>query len=311
MSSNTNLIAHEKTYKFLSHCFKNKISPSSWIIAGKKSIGKSKLVYKIAREILGDKYNDIHPDLMVVNQENNDDITVDEIRKLHKFIRVAPAISSHKIVIIDDCHKMNINASNALLKILEEPHNSIFFLISHNLHQLPSTILSRCNKVRLDNLSHSQALSVILQLEPEIDKELISKILIFADNSISLALELHKINILDLYQKLLNMALDIGSCGLVEFNKFYDSIKCEDNWEIFCLLINRLLLQIIKQGAGIEPIITEEKNIIEKITKRCNIESLIDLWDKLQNIIHETTNAYLDQKQVILVIFQLMQQNLR
>ena len=52
-----------------------------------------------------------------------------------------------EIQLIDNVEKMNINASNALLKILEEPSTNLFFILIHNSHKkLISTIYSRCIK---------------------------------------------------------------------------------------------------------------------------------------------------------------------
>ncbi len=301
------LIGHEQVYQNLVQHFSNKISSSSWIISGKKSIGKSLLVHKLVNQILASDVDyETHPDIMIIRPVDNKDIAIDEIRSLHKFIRLSPAISDYKIVIIDDSDRLNINASNALLKILEEPHNCIFFLICHNLAKLPSTILSRCRKIKLKNLNLEESLEIV---QEDVDPVAMRKILLLTQNSQDLALKLHALDILKIYKNLMEIILSLDNMNLSKINKWYDSFKGDDQWEIFSLLINRLVMQIIKCDYGLEYITDLEKETIENIRSQCNMESLIDLWERLQTLLQETTNSYLDQKQVILVIFQLIQRN--
>jgi DNA polymerase-3 subunit delta' len=242
----------------------------------------------------------------MISSNDNKDITIDEIRNLNKFIRLSPALSDYKIVIIDDSDRLNINAANALLKILEEPHNCIFFLICHNLAKLPSTILSRCRKIKLKNLSLEESLEIIS--DEDVDPVAMRKILLLTQNSPALALKLYHLDVLKIYQNLLTIVASLLTMDLSKINKWHDSFKGDDQWEIFSLLINRLLMQIIKYDYQSEYIINDEKEMIENIHRQCNMESLIDLWERLQILLQETTNSYLDQKQVILVIFQLIQQ---
>jgi DNA polymerase-3 subunit delta' len=306
-----NLVGHNQIYNSLSNYFENKITPSSWIISGKKSIGKSILVQKLTFLILGESNSLIHPDLMMISPSSNKDISVDEVRKIHNFIRLAPIISSHKVVIIDDSNKLNLHAANALLKIIEEPHNSIFFLICHNLGKLPPTIISRCRKVKLKNLNKNDAISIISKLDPDVDLSMISQILSLTSNDLELSLSLSKINILNIYNELLEMVESISNLSISQINKWYDKIKDEDPWSIFSLLISRLVLIAIKQNYYAVELIAKEDELIKNIASKYRIDSLIDLWDKMKDLLIETKNSHLDQKQAALVIFQLMKQKIK
>ncbi|MFZ0389242.1 MAG: DNA polymerase III subunit gamma/tau, partial [Calditrichia bacterium] len=72
---------------------------------------------------------------------------IDEIRNLRENIRFAPAASRYKIYIIDEVHMLTKEAFNALLKTLEEPpSHAIFIFATTEIHRVPLTILSRCQR---------------------------------------------------------------------------------------------------------------------------------------------------------------------
>lgn len=72
---------------------------------------------------------------------------IDDIRELREGIKFAPSKAKYKVFIIDECHQLSKDASNALLKTLEEPPaHAIFVLATTEIHKLIPTILSRCQK---------------------------------------------------------------------------------------------------------------------------------------------------------------------
>jgi len=72
---------------------------------------------------------------------------VDEIRNLRESVRYAPAKGKYKVYIIDEVHMLTKEAFNALLKTLEEPPSHVLFIFATTeLHKVPATILSRCQR---------------------------------------------------------------------------------------------------------------------------------------------------------------------
>ncbi len=72
---------------------------------------------------------------------------IDEIRDLREKVRFAPAEGKYKIYIIDEVHMLTTEAFNALLKTLEEPpKHVVFILATTEVHKIPATILSRCQR---------------------------------------------------------------------------------------------------------------------------------------------------------------------
>lgn len=85
------------------------------------------------------------------------DIRISAIRKLRKDIYLANDTGSTRVVIILRAHRMNVEAANALLKILEEPpEGTIFLLTTEYPDRLPDTIRSRCSMHHIPDLSWMQ-----------------------------------------------------------------------------------------------------------------------------------------------------------
>lgn len=72
---------------------------------------------------------------------------VDSIRELREQVTFTPAVAKYRVYIIDEVHMLSIGAFNALLKTLEEPPaHVVFILATTEVHKLPATILSRCQR---------------------------------------------------------------------------------------------------------------------------------------------------------------------
>mgnify|MGYP000210217468 FL=1 len=86
------------------------------------------------------------PDIIYVSHEKPNTISVDDIRtQVNNDIVIKPYSSRHKIYIIDEAEKMNVQAQNALLKTIEEPPAyAIILLLTTNADNFLPTILSRC-----------------------------------------------------------------------------------------------------------------------------------------------------------------------
>ena len=84
-------------------------------------------------------------DLIEIDAASN--TSVDEVRNLRDKINFAPSQGKYKIYIIDEVHMLSTAAFNALLKTLEEPPpHAIFVLATTEIHKIPATVLSRCQR---------------------------------------------------------------------------------------------------------------------------------------------------------------------
>ncbi|MDA3840233.1 MAG: DNA polymerase III subunit gamma/tau [Patescibacteria group bacterium] len=107
---------------------------------------------------------------------------VDNVREnIINASRVTPTKSKYKVFIIDEVHMLSISAFNALLKIIEEPpQHVIFILCTTEIHKVPSTIISRCQRFdfkKINILDMVTKLNYIAQKEGlDIDKKVLESI---------------------------------------------------------------------------------------------------------------------------------------
>jgi DNA polymerase-3 subunit delta' len=116
-----------------------------------------------------------HPDMRWLERlpkEKSDglarDITVKQVRELGEFMGMTAALSPWRVAVIDSMDELNKEASNALLKMLEEPpSNTLFFLVSHAPGRLLPTIRSRCRRLDFATLD-DDAMTSILERQAEL-----------------------------------------------------------------------------------------------------------------------------------------------
>ncbi|MGI6149776.1 MAG: DNA polymerase III subunit gamma/tau [Firmicutes bacterium] len=85
---------------------------------------------------------------------------IEEIRELREQARFAPVGAPYKVYIIDEVHMLTTEAFNALLKTLEEPPAHVVFIFATtDLHKVPATILSRCQRYDFKRLTVQQLMA--------------------------------------------------------------------------------------------------------------------------------------------------------
>ena len=84
-------------------------------------------------------------DLIEIDAASN--TSVDDIRELRDNINFSPSQGRYKVYIIDEVHMLSTSAFNALLKTLEEPPSHVIFVLATTeIHKIPATVLSRCQR---------------------------------------------------------------------------------------------------------------------------------------------------------------------
>jgi len=114
---------------------------------------------------------------------------IQEIRELKENIRFFPTKCRFKVIIIDEVHMLTTEAFNALLKTLEEPPEHVYFMFATTeLHKVPITILSRCQRYELKRVSFVELVAffakIASQEQVEISRKAIEMIAREADGSI-------------------------------------------------------------------------------------------------------------------------------
>ena len=96
-------------------------------------------------EVCKDILNDNMMDVVEIDAASNN--SVDDIRELRESVKYSPTNAKYKVYIIDEVHMLSQGAFNALLKTLEEPPSYVIFILATTeVHKIPATILSRCQR---------------------------------------------------------------------------------------------------------------------------------------------------------------------
>jgi DNA polymerase-3 subunit delta' len=128
-----------------------------------------------------------HPDLIIVEPRGTF-LKIDQVRNLRKRLMFAPIQGGRRIVVVNDAQAMNAEASNAMLKMLEEPpDNTHIVLTAHQTSDVLPTIVSRCQHISFEPL-HFKAIAQVLRKTEDIDIESAITIAILAKGSLGKAL---------------------------------------------------------------------------------------------------------------------------
>lgn len=163
----------EFTENFLKNLWETEKFSSSWIVSTKDISSTFGKIKNFAHEILGVKNLPIenNPDFRLIECGLNSSgmqakyINIEQIRELQSFMNSTSSVSNCKISVILEADRMNINACNCCLKVLEEaPRDSYIFLVTKKPGNIIPTIKSRCVKIA-DSGSSLAAVKNIEDLE--------------------------------------------------------------------------------------------------------------------------------------------------
>ena len=118
-------------------------------------------------------------DLIEIDAASN--TSVDDVRELRDTINFAPSQGKFKVYIIDEVHMLSTSAFNALLKTLEEPPSHVIFILATTeIHKIPATVLSRCQRHEFRRIPLTQIIEklrlICAQENIQIDEDALSLI---------------------------------------------------------------------------------------------------------------------------------------
>lgn len=227
---------------------------------------------------------------------------VDNIREIVEEVSYSPAEGKYKVYIIDEVHMLSIGAFNALLKTLEEPPSYVIFILATTeVHKLPITILSRCQRYDFKRISIDTIAARLQQLTQAEDVQVEEKALRYiaktADGSMRDALSL------------LDQCIAFHLGAELTYDKVLDVLGAVDT-EIFsrllCSVLDRdvlgcvgLLEEIVMQGRELTQFVTDFTWYLRNlmlVQASDNLEDVIDMsTDNLKRLKQEAGRVEMEQ----------------
>ena len=182
-SENIHLFGLDLFFNEIKKLYDKKKLPHKILLSGKKGLGKSTLAYHIINYILSssedcrydtDKFiinmenksykliqNCSHPNFYLIDLiDDKKSIDIAQIRQMIAYTNKSNFNENPRFILIDNIENLNKNSVNALLKVMEEPNEGIFFiLINNNEKQILPTLKSRCLTFKV-NLSFEESINI-------------------------------------------------------------------------------------------------------------------------------------------------------
>ena len=228
---------------------------------------------------------------------------VDNIREIVEEVSYSPAEGKYKVYIIDEVHMLSIGAFNALLKTLEEPPSYVIFILATTeVHKLPITILSRCQRYDFKRISIdtiADRMRELVQAESvQVEDKALRYIAKAADGSMRDALSLlDQCIAFHLGQELTyDKVLDVlGAVDTEVFSRLLRNIL--DRNVLSCV---KLLEEIVMQGRELTQFVTDFtwylRNLMLAQVSDSNLEDVIDMsTDNLNRLKEEAAMVEMEQ----------------
>lgn len=207
-----------------------------------------------------------HLDVVEIDAASN--TGVDNVRdNVIAFARLAPSKARYKVFIIDEVHMLSLSAFNALLKIIEEPPKQVLFILcTTEVHKVPGTIISRCQRFDFKRIVSSEIVKklqyIIQQEKIQVDLEVLQAIARESGGHLRDAESLLG-QILALGDK--NISLDTAELVLpksrtLEAVNFLEYLANQQAGEALALLN-----QLVEEGVNLKTFIEENITILRKL----------------------------------------------
>jgi len=218
------LLGNKEIQNYFKTLIENNNLSHAYLFYGPEGVGKKSFARSVSEKLTGSLSNQ---DLKIIDKEG-DEISIVDIRELKNFIHLTP-FGKCKTVIINNAHNLGRDASNALLKILEEPPGeSVLFLISHLPKILLPTVLSRCQMVRFQPLKGKEIIDYLTG-ENKVKNETAVTIAKFANGSLGQALEL--VQNFDNFKKNITLLNKLAKAEFSERFEIAKKISAEDDFK--------------------------------------------------------------------------------
>lgn len=253
---------------------------------------------------------DNSPDIQEIDAASNNG--VEDIRVLREEAGYLPSELKYKVYIIDEVHMLTTNAFNALLKTLEEPPpHVIFILATTEIHKIPATVLSRCQRYEFNRINSEDSAAALIEIAEKeniaLDKDAAMLISRLSDGGMRDALSLLDVAAADNTTVTQQTVRDCaGVAGKEHLFSIADAIfngdakaalattaelyaKSKDPTRLLDELLqhfrNLMIVKLMPNDFSLLTALSEEIPDYKRQTESFTIETIIDALDKLEECI--------------------------
>ncbi len=263
-------LGHEPIRERLSRVGKSRLLPSTYLFCGPDGVGKRRVSLEWGRSLLctGDPEDThdpcpscrhfetsghaSHPDISILKPDSEGEpIRIDAAREFLSSLSSPSLIGRRRLGLIDDAHRLTTEASNALLKTLEDPpENTILILLTHIPDALIPTIRSRCLSIRFNPVPHEKLLPLLDRLVPGLSQAHRNALLFLsrgAPGKISQAIESGE-------RELLLRILDLLCAppdGFPFDAEILQALSTPEGFTLFIDTLESMLLALYRRDAGL------------------------------------------------------------
>lgn len=276
--------------------------PHAFLFAGPKGTGKTSAARILAKIVNCEGKNppcDECEQCISISKGNNLDVIemdaasnrgIDDVRNLKESIKLSPAKAKKKIYIIDEAHMLTTEASNALLKTLEEPpEHVIFILATTNPEKLIDTVRSRATLIKFRKATIAEIVSSLERVAKgekiDIDKSDLEKIAKQSNGAFR-----------DAVKSLEQISLGGSNSDITNIDEFFDSLYKKDRDESL-----KFVETNVQSGTDLELLI---KNILQNIQQKIidGDNSLIPLAELLVEGVSQMKDSPIEELPLELAI---------
>ena len=249
-----------------------------------------------------------HPDMITIQPEGAF-IKIDQVRALSRQLRFAPLEGNWRVVIINDAQAMNLEASNAVLKILEEPpKGTVIILTASQTTDLLPTVLSRCQQIAFRPIPYEKITQVLEEIRG-LDRQTAKTLAVSTKGSLGKALSLHEEKWSTWRAHLVGQIASLSIGSIQPVLAYADSLardkdRLADSLDIIMAWFRDLLM------CEVCPQRVINQNLITKIEEASRGRSVNELLEKVAAV-HRAQTAISQNSNVRLALEVMMMRLLR